>query len=111
MQFTKPKHFFHAAFLCNFDEDECGFRQSSSDKFDWTRSKGPSPSGGTGPDKDHTSRNGLFYSKLFAPLSNFRSVFTCQRLSCVLKNGLVVKILWNYQYHVLLICVTNYTLA
>lgn len=107
MQFTKPKHFFHAAFLCNFDEDECGFRQSSSDKFDWTRSKGPSPSGGTGPDKDHTSRNGLFYSKLFAPLSNFRSVFTCQRLSCVLNNGLVVKILWNYQYHVLLICVTN----
>ncbi|PFX20172.1 zinc metalloproteinase nas-15-like [Stylophora pistillata] len=48
------------SFSCNFDEDACGFQQSSTDKFDWKRRKGPTPSGGTGPNKDHTSRNGYY---------------------------------------------------
>jgi len=37
----------------------CGFVQNSNDKFDWTRRKGSTPSGATGPSVDHTTGNGM----------------------------------------------------
>ncbi|XP_029657179.1 uncharacterized protein LOC115231256 [Octopus sinensis] len=50
--------------FCGFeDESICGFEQDNgTDFFDWSRSKGATPSTGTGPENDHTceSPNGHF---------------------------------------------------
>jgi len=34
---------------CNFETDLCDWVQSTGDKFDWTRKRGPTPSSSTGP--------------------------------------------------------------
>ena len=39
-------------FYCNFDRNQCEFVQRQDDKFDWVRKRGPTPSGGTGPQSD-----------------------------------------------------------
>ena len=38
---------------CNFERDTCGFVQLRSDKFDWIRRSGKTPSSNTGPGGDH----------------------------------------------------------
>ncbi|XP_078360453.1 astacin-like isoform X2 [Oculina patagonica] len=48
------------SFKCDFDQDDCGFKQAQDDKFDWTRKSGATPSGGTGPTGDHTSGKGYY---------------------------------------------------
>ncbi|XP_061462986.1 IgGFc-binding protein-like, partial [Rhineura floridana] len=50
----------HCDFSCSFDEDFCSWRQMASDKFDWTRQKGQTPSPNTGPSYDHTSGEGYY---------------------------------------------------
>lgn len=44
--------------FCGFENDDmCGFTQETEkDQFDWTRSKGETPSSNTGPSGDHTCR-------------------------------------------------------
>ncbi|XP_035827621.1 MAM and LDL-receptor class A domain-containing protein 1-like [Aplysia californica] len=39
---------------CDFELGTCGFNQSTTDDFDWTRSNGGTGSYGTGPNQDHT---------------------------------------------------------
>ena len=50
---------------CNFENAKiCGFTQDTTDDFDWTRQKGATKSGNTGPSTDHTLGTGqgnLFY--------------------------------------------------
>lgn len=53
--------FFKTAFACNFDKDDCGFKQDKDDIFDWTRKSGSTPSGNTGPAGDHTTGKGLSF--------------------------------------------------
>eukprot|EP00057_Strongylocentrotus_purpuratus_P029544 XP_011684018.1 PREDICTED: deleted in malignant brain tumors 1 protein-like [Strongylocentrotus purpuratus] len=43
-----------ASLECDFEVDECGWEQDTSDDFDWTRHNGSTPSFSTGPDVDHT---------------------------------------------------------
>jgi hypothetical protein len=45
-------------FFCSFDDNLCGFTQQTNDKFDWTRHKGRTSSGGTGPSSSHNSAKG-----------------------------------------------------
>ena len=41
--------------MCSFESPTiCGYQQSKSDKFDWTRASGQTVSVGTGPANDHT---------------------------------------------------------
>lgn len=44
--------------FCGFENDDmCGFTQETEkDQFDWTRTKGETPSSNTGPSGDHTCR-------------------------------------------------------
>ncbi|XP_070566390.1 MAM and LDL-receptor class A domain-containing protein 1-like [Ptychodera flava] len=46
---------------CTFENDLCGWTQSSSDVFDWTRNQGETDSPHTGPSKDHTIGDGGWY--------------------------------------------------
>ena len=39
---------------CTFEAGLCGYRQAGDDDMDWTLQAGPTPSGNTGPDHDHT---------------------------------------------------------
>ncbi|XP_053169138.1 MAM and LDL-receptor class A domain-containing protein 2-like [Hemicordylus capensis] len=48
------------SFPCSFDNDLCLWTQSTSDNFDWTRHKGPTPSQMTGPPHDHTTGSGYY---------------------------------------------------
>ncbi|KAK7471761.1 hypothetical protein BaRGS_00035583, partial [Batillaria attramentaria] len=41
-------------FDCNFETDICGWEQLAIDEMDWTRNSGPTSTGATGPDADHT---------------------------------------------------------
>lgn len=41
--------------LCTFEKDMCGFLQDKNDDFQWTRHRGLTPSGNTGPNNDHTT--------------------------------------------------------
>ncbi len=43
---------------CTFDGILCLWEQDTTDDFDWTRYKGATGSGNTGPGWDHTSKNG-----------------------------------------------------
>ncbi|XP_078360440.1 MAM and LDL-receptor class A domain-containing protein 1-like [Oculina patagonica] len=47
-------------FSCDFDKDDCGFKQGQNDKFDWTRKRGATFTLGTGPTGDHTSGKGYY---------------------------------------------------
>ncbi|XP_051910036.1 MAM and LDL-receptor class A domain-containing protein 1 isoform X1 [Hippocampus zosterae] len=42
---------------CNFEFDQCSWRQSSEDDFDWQIKAGSTPTFGTGPSTDHTLRD------------------------------------------------------
>ncbi|KAK3609972.1 hypothetical protein CHS0354_011808 [Potamilus streckersoni] len=42
-------------FECDFEQNECGMKESNTDNFDWIRQKGGTSSTGTGPDTDHTT--------------------------------------------------------
>ena len=44
---------------CDFDLSRCGFEQDKTDKFDWIRRTGNTPSKSTGPSADHTGKGGL----------------------------------------------------
>lgn len=39
---------------CNFETGLCSWKQAKDDQFDWTRNKGGTSSGNTGPSVDHT---------------------------------------------------------
>ncbi|XP_041099861.1 zonadhesin-like, partial [Polyodon spathula] len=45
---------------CNFDRGFCEWTQSTTDRFDWTRMQGSTPSPYTGPSYDHTSGGGHY---------------------------------------------------
>ena len=45
---------------CSFDTDLCGWTNVQGDQFDWTRNRGGTPTGGTGPSGDHSSGSGEF---------------------------------------------------
>lgn len=52
-------HYFCFFFLflgdpCNFQDDSCSFTQDNTDNFDWVRTKGSTPTPGTGPTVDHS---------------------------------------------------------
>ena len=46
---------FTGGVACSFDTDLCGWAQSKSDDFDWTKRSGSTSSSGTGPSNDHTT--------------------------------------------------------
>ncbi|XP_022797695.1 anionic trypsin-like [Stylophora pistillata] len=48
-------------FYCNFDRNQCGFVQRRDDEFDWTRKKGATSSGSTGPYSDVKGRGYYMY--------------------------------------------------
>lgn len=52
-----------ALFDCNFDQDLCGWTQSKTDKFDWSRWKGLTNTPLTGPHFDHTSKGNFISLK------------------------------------------------
>ena len=41
---------------CDFDSGLCHFQQDQTDDFDFRQRIGPTPSGATGPDADHTTQ-------------------------------------------------------
>ena len=49
---------------CNFESGFCKWQQAHDDKFDWTRTQGPTGSQSTGPTNDHTLGTGQFPSFL-----------------------------------------------
>ncbi|KAL9985794.1 hypothetical protein ACROYT_G008239 [Oculina patagonica] len=55
------------AFECSFDKDLCGFSQSSSDKFDWTRKSGGTSSSSTGPSGDVSGQGSYMYIETSSP--------------------------------------------
>ncbi|XP_065198014.1 MAM and LDL-receptor class A domain-containing protein 2-like [Sycon ciliatum] len=46
---------------CTFDTNQCNWQNGVQDVFDWTRRRGRTPSGGTGPSSDHTTGTGAGY--------------------------------------------------
>ena len=46
---------------CTFETGLCGWSNGLQDVFDWTRRRGRTPSGGTGPSVDHTLGTGAGY--------------------------------------------------
>ena len=60
---------------CDFDSDRCGWVNADGDQFDWLRTRGSTPSGGTGPTNDHTTGTPYGMSILFPPSLKF---FFCQ---------------------------------
>ncbi|KAH9494979.1 hypothetical protein Btru_018315, partial [Bulinus truncatus] len=49
-----------AGFVCSFDNDLCSWQQDQSDKKDWIRQSGSTPSFGTGPTQDHSTGHGFY---------------------------------------------------
>lgn len=49
---------------CNFQDDSCSFTQDNTDNFDWVRTKGSTPTPGTGPTVDHSYGSSLGYYML-----------------------------------------------
>ncbi|KAM6127524.1 IgGFc-binding protein-like [Phoenicopterus ruber ruber] len=45
---------------CTFDVNFCEWEQATSDDFNWTRHKGPTPTPNTGPSHDHTTGEGYY---------------------------------------------------
>ncbi|CAK8675733.1 unnamed protein product [Clavelina lepadiformis] len=50
----------YSSINCTFDNDLCGWAQSTDDNFDWAHISGATPSHGTGPSADHTSGSGKY---------------------------------------------------
>ena len=51
---------------CDFELSYCSWVQDrENDDFDWARNRGPTPTGGTGPDGDHTTGTGRFLNQLY----------------------------------------------
>ena len=44
---------------CNFENGFCSWTQDGTDQFNWERLQGPTDSGNTGPDTDHTLDTGM----------------------------------------------------
>ena len=59
--FIQLSFFFLAPSSCNFDGSMCGFTQDKNDQFDWTRQRGSTTSGGTGPSGDHTGNGKILF--------------------------------------------------
>ncbi|XP_065061724.1 MAM and LDL-receptor class A domain-containing protein 1-like isoform X2 [Rhopilema esculentum] len=58
---TSPPAKFVDLISCDFECGWCSLKQNKSDKFDWTRQNGRTPSYYTGPSYDHTTaKNGYF---------------------------------------------------
>ncbi|XP_067024603.1 MAM and LDL-receptor class A domain-containing protein 1-like isoform X1 [Acropora muricata] len=55
------------AFTCIFDQELCGFTQSSNDRFDWTQSSGSTLSSGTGPNQDVSGNGKYMYIETSSP--------------------------------------------
>ncbi|CAH3033235.1 unnamed protein product, partial [Porites lobata] len=57
------------AFSCNFDNGRLcqGIKQLKDDKFDWTLRKISTPSGGTGPNTDHSGKGYYIYIETSSP--------------------------------------------
>ncbi|KAL5006374.1 hypothetical protein ScPMuIL_015180 [Solemya velum] len=47
-------------FSCNFEDGICGWIQSKTDAFNWTRRQGRTRTSATGPDADHTTGHGYY---------------------------------------------------
>ena len=54
---------------CNFEKDTCGFSQLKSDKFDWIRKSGSTPSSSTGPSNGHGGGGKLLFLCSFKHLT------------------------------------------
>ena len=57
---------------CNFDRSMCGFKENGNGSSIWTRRHGSTPTWGTGPYRDHTSKYGMYdYGVSFTILISF----------------------------------------
>ncbi|EDO41042.1 predicted protein [Nematostella vectensis] len=54
-------------FSCNFDLDTCGFINLKTDKFDWSRWSGSTPSSGTGPSSGNGGKGNYMYIETSHP--------------------------------------------
>ncbi|XP_039262787.2 MAM and LDL-receptor class A domain-containing protein 1-like isoform X1 [Styela clava] len=91
-------------FNCNFEsriEPYCGMQQYTTDKFDWIRHSGNTPSSGTGPINDHTlgsTKNGnyLFIEGSKPRTPNDNAIITTPALSAIPEERCVV--FWYHMY-------------
>lgn len=72
-------------FYCDFDRSQCEFVQRKDDTFDWIRKKGPTPSGGTGPQSD-VSGTGISTAALIDVCLFLRVKFTLLKLRQILSS-------------------------
>lgn len=61
-----------STFDCDFETDLCKWKQDTkTDKFDWTRARGPTASSQTGPTNDHTTKTGKSCTQLINHMISF----------------------------------------
>ena len=67
--------------VCDFEKNFCGFTQVQSDKFDWVRNQGKTPTSGTGPLVDHTLGSSLGKRQILNQLTpaGFQMSFKLQK--------------------------------
>ena len=59
---------------CSFEQNLCNWKQSRTDKFDWSRRSGGTPSSNTGPSQSSTGAKGMVFASVTFVLSqNIRS--------------------------------------
>ncbi|XP_021371353.1 MAM and LDL-receptor class A domain-containing protein 1-like, partial [Mizuhopecten yessoensis] len=63
---------------CNFEQNLCQWTQASTDKTDWLRINGSTPTGATGPQHDHTTGHGSY---VYFETNSIAAGFNAQLLS------------------------------
>ncbi|XP_069133150.1 MAM and LDL-receptor class A domain-containing protein 1-like [Argopecten irradians] len=83
---------------CNFEQNFCQWTQASSDKTDWLRISGSTPSGATGPPHDHTSGHGNYaYFEATNTTQGFNAQLTSPALRVSSRSKACLSF-WYYMY-------------
>lgn len=83
---------FSADANCTFESSTCGYYQLKDDQLDWTRHKGSTITGNTGPTTDHTTGSGKIsiYPSITCSLRNLTISVPCYYMPFVTCNYLIV---------------------